>query len=228
MLQTHSALRPFFRRYLGVTAFTAVAGMSLATAGGALAAPCTGPGAPTTTETKCLTAVAIPGNPLRSFDISWVNPFLNQYYFADRSNAGIEVINTVSNMFTVRLGGFVGIKLNPNGTVNNNISGPDGVTSHGNWVYGGDGNSTLKVFNVFTPPTTQPLARHRVPRVAKREGQRVAGGGAGKSGHGRADTGPHPRRLPRTCVVVLQPVRDLTDVVLPRCGLHHTDAQHRP
>ena len=75
----------------------------------AIAAPCTGPGAPTTTETECLTAVQIPGNPLRSFDISWVNPFLNQYYFGDRSNAGIEVINTVSNAFTLRLGGFVGI-----------------------------------------------------------------------------------------------------------------------
>ncbi|MBV9199667.1 MAG: hypothetical protein JOY83_08050 [Alphaproteobacteria bacterium] len=144
-----------YGKYFGVVTFaaTAAAGMSLATAGAALAAPCTGPGAPTDTETKCLTAVQIPGNPLRSFDISWVNPFLNQYYFADRSNAGIEVINTASNTFQLRLTGFVGIKLNANGTVNNNISGPDGVTSHGIWVYGGDGDSTLKVFNVFTPPT---------------------------------------------------------------------------
>src|SRR5271163_4232312 len=74
----------------------------------ALAQPCTGAGAPLTTETKCLTAVQIPGNPLRSFDISWSNPFLNQYYFGDRSNAGIEVINTVSNTFKLRLTGFVG------------------------------------------------------------------------------------------------------------------------
>jgi len=167
MLQRHSALRPFFRRYLSVTTFAAATAMSLATPGAALAAaPCMGPGAPSTTETKCLTAVAIPGNPLRSFDISWVNPFLNQYYFADRSNAGIEVINTASNMFTVRLGGFVGIKLNTNGTVNNNISGPDGVTSHGNWVYGGDGDSTLKVFNVFALPTTQPpISQNGVPTI---------------------------------------------------------------
>jgi len=26
------------------------------------------------TQTKFLTAIAIPGNPIRSFDISWVNP----------------------------------------------------------------------------------------------------------------------------------------------------------
>ena len=35
---------------------------SLAISGAALAA-CTGPGAPTDTQTKCLTAVQIPGNP---------------------------------------------------------------------------------------------------------------------------------------------------------------------
>ena len=63
---------------------------SLATSGAALADPCTGPGAPTTTQTQCLTAVQIPGNPLRSYDISWVNPNRAEYYLADRSNAGIE------------------------------------------------------------------------------------------------------------------------------------------
>ena len=67
--------------------------VSLTTSGAALAA-CTGPGAPTTTETRCLTAVQIPGNPLRSYDISWVNPHRAEYYLADRSNAGIDIIDT--------------------------------------------------------------------------------------------------------------------------------------
>ncbi|MGB8104187.1 MAG: hypothetical protein WCF47_07905, partial [Pseudolabrys sp.] len=67
-----------------------LAAMSLATTGAVAAPPCTGPGAPTTTQTRCLTAVTIiPGNPLRSFDISWVNPDRAEYYLADRSNAGI-------------------------------------------------------------------------------------------------------------------------------------------
>jgi hypothetical protein len=39
------------------------------------------------------------------------------------------------------------------GGVDNNHSGPDGVTSHGRWVYGGDGNSTLKVFDLDAPPS---------------------------------------------------------------------------
>src|SRR5262249_8896727 len=109
--------------------------MSFATTG-AVAAPCTGPGAPTDTQTKCLTAVQIPGNPLRSFDISWVNPGRSEYYLADRSNAGIDIIATNTLKFQRTIGGFVGVKLNASGGVNNAISGPDGVVSHGRWLYG--------------------------------------------------------------------------------------------
>jgi hypothetical protein len=35
--------------------------------------------------------------------------------------------------------------------VNNSISGPDGVTTHGRWLYAGDGDSTLKVFDLNAP-----------------------------------------------------------------------------
>jgi hypothetical protein len=42
--------------------------------------------------------------------------------------------------------------LNATGTaVNNNVSGPDGVTTHDRWLYAGDGNSTLKVFDLLAP-----------------------------------------------------------------------------
>src|SRR6266851_7330889 len=84
---------------------------SLATSTAALAA-CMGPGAPTDTQTKCLTAVQIPGNPLTSFDISFVNPNRAEYYLADRSNAGITIIDTQHLKFKRTIGGFVGIKLN--------------------------------------------------------------------------------------------------------------------
>jgi hypothetical protein len=127
--------------------------MSLATTSPALAT-CMGPGAPTTTQTKCLTAVQIPGNPLRSFDISWVDPQRAEYYLADRSNAGIDIIDTDNDSFKRKLPGFVGVVLNTNGTVNNNKSGPDGVTSHGKWLYAGDGDSTLKVFDLNAPTAT--------------------------------------------------------------------------
>src|SRR6267142_3802696 len=120
-------------------------------AAGTASAACTGPGAPSDTETKCLTAVQIPGKPLRSYDISWVNPHRVEYYLADRSNSAIDIIDTKHLTFKRFLGKglFVGVKLNAAGTaVNNDISGPDGVVTHGRWLYAGDGDSTLKVFDL--------------------------------------------------------------------------------
>src|SRR5256714_11104162 len=102
--------------------------VSLAASGAAFGA-CTGPGAPSNTETKCLTAVQIPGNPLRSYDISWVNPHRAEYYLADRSNAAIDIIDTRHLTFKRSLGKglIVGVKLNAAAAVYNDISGPDGV-----------------------------------------------------------------------------------------------------
>src|SRR5580692_8613265 len=80
--------------------------------GRAMAGPCFGPGAPTTTETKCVTGIFIPGNPLRSFDISWVNPDRGEYYLGDRSNSGIDVINTHKLKWKRTISGFVGLVLN--------------------------------------------------------------------------------------------------------------------
>ena len=127
----------------GSVAFGAI---SLATTG-AFAA-CTGPGAPTNTQTRCLTAIQIPGQPLRSYDISFVNPQRAEYYLADRSNAGVDVLDTQNLTFKRTIHGFTGVVLNTNGTVNNNKSGPDGVVSHGHWLYAGDGDSTLKVIDL--------------------------------------------------------------------------------
>jgi hypothetical protein len=128
----------------------AVAATTLA-ATSANAAPCTFT-PPLTTQTTCVTAIAIPGHPLRSFDISWVNPQRAEYYFADRSNAAVQVIDTQGLTWKRSLGGFKGVVLNGSGGVNNNLSGPDGVTSNGRWLYAGDGDSTLKVFDLDAPP----------------------------------------------------------------------------
>jgi len=116
-------------------------------------ADCTfSPALPASIQTKCVKAVAIPGNPLRSFDISWVNPKRAEYYLGDRSNSGIDVIDTETLKWKRTIGGFVGVVLNGSGGVDNNHSGPDGVVSHGRWLYAGDGNSTLKVIDLDAPP----------------------------------------------------------------------------
>jgi hypothetical protein len=141
--------------------------MSLGATGPAQAVCGGPPGTPAPTQTQCLTAVAVPGSPLRSFDISWVNPGRGEYYLADRSNAAIDVINTGSNTFQRQITGgapgtpcagnctFQGIKPGGGNTsipVNNAISGPDGVVaSRGHWLYAGDGDSTLKVIDLNLP-----------------------------------------------------------------------------
>ena len=131
-----------------LTAPAWIAALLVCSAGSA-SAQCTGPGAPATAETKCVTAIAIPGNPLQSFDISWVNPDRAEYYLADRANSGVDIIDTRHKVFKKTIGGFVGIKLNKAGTaVDNNHSGPDGVVSRGKCLYVGDGDSTLKVIDL--------------------------------------------------------------------------------
>jgi hypothetical protein len=144
-----SSARPrVISAHLAVGAVTAL----IVGSGSALAAPCQGPGAPTNTQTQCVTAITIPGNPVQSFDISWVNPDRNEYYLGDRSNKGIDIIDTAHNTFKRTIGGFVGIVLNGAKTaVDNNHSGPDGVTSHGRWLYAGDGDSTLHVIDLNAP-----------------------------------------------------------------------------
>ena len=141
--------------YFSGTVATALLGAAALVPSSAALAACVGPGAPDTTQTKCVTAIHVPGNPLTSFDISFVNPNRAEYYLADRSNAGITIIDTQHLKFKRTIGGFVGIKLNKTGTaVDNNHSGPDGVVTHGRWLYAGDGDSTLKVIDLNAPTAT--------------------------------------------------------------------------
>ena len=139
---------------------------------GLVAAPCTGPGAPSNTQTKCLTAIPITGNQLKSYDISFFNPQRNEYYLGDRSTSGVDVIDTIQLKF-LRIAGtdkpFKGIVLNKAGTgVNSAASGPAGVAAHGRWLYAGDGDSTLHVIDLQAMPgseTTQVISTGGTLRV---------------------------------------------------------------
>jgi hypothetical protein len=149
LMSTESNLRMHLSQAL-VWAFFGL--ILLATATVAVAAPCAGPGAPVNTETKCLTAIPIPGSQLMSFDISFVNPDRDEYYLADRSTKGVDVID-INRLRFVRTAGldkpFKGIVLNSAGTaVNNANSGPAGVVAHGRWLYAGDGDSTVHVIDL--------------------------------------------------------------------------------
>ncbi len=95
---------------------------------------------------KLLTRVAVPGAPLESFDISWMDGPTQTYYLADRSNAGVDVINAKDHTFVKRIAGFVGMR------GKNEVSGPNGLVVLPDrqelWV--GDGDSRVKIVDLRT------------------------------------------------------------------------------
>ncbi len=90
-----------------------------------------------------------PGGAFTFFDISYIDPVTGNDYVADRSNASVDIFSGTSLTFLGRASGFTGQR------ATTSVSGADGVvtvTSGGTTtLYAGDGNSTLKVFNVTNP-----------------------------------------------------------------------------
>ncbi len=109
-------------------------------------------------ELKQIATIPMPGEPLVSFDISNVDQKTQTYYFADRSNKAIDIFDVKDNKFVGRVGGFVGAVLKPDGKVNSNKSGPDGVIAIGNEVWAGDGDSTIKVIDLKTMKVTDTIS----------------------------------------------------------------------
>ena len=87
--------------------------------------------------------------PLTAFDISYTDPVTGTYYFADRTSATVDIINPTTFTLIGQATGFVGF------TGHNDTSGPDGVVVVHNGssatLYAGDGNSTLRSFDVSNP-----------------------------------------------------------------------------
>lgn len=101
---------------------------------------------PVANSTNRLTKIAIPGKPVKAFDISWVDPASAHYYLADRSNGVVDVVDTTENSIVTQIGGFKGF------TGTNNTSGPNGVvvTFSRKELWVGDGDSTVKVVDLPT------------------------------------------------------------------------------
>ena len=103
------------------------------------------------------TAISLPGGgKIISFDIGFVDPVIGLYVLADRTNKAVSVVDTASNQlkaFIPATPPFAGA------TGNNDTSGPDGVITVNHrelWV--GDGNSTVKVIDLFSQQTTHVIS----------------------------------------------------------------------
>ena len=90
---------------------------------------------------EAIGVIGLPGKPLTSSDIAWVDPGTERFYFADRSNAGVDVIDAENGTYVARVPGFAGIK--PTG------NGPNGVlVTPSRNLWAGDGNATVQVADV--------------------------------------------------------------------------------
>lgn len=93
---------------------------------------------------RLLSTIPIPGAALHGFDISWVDADTQRYYLADRSNKAVDVIDAKNGTFLKQItGGFAGVKFNAAGAANNDISGPNGVVSFGQWLFVTDAGSRV-------------------------------------------------------------------------------------
>ncbi len=107
------------------------------------------PGIPTVVKTPValVKAIAIPGDPLLSTDLLWVDEATKRMYFADRSNSAIDIIDAENDSYVGRVTGFVG-------AVGANGAGPNGLLvtpDHKLWA--GDGNSLTQVVDLnLNPP----------------------------------------------------------------------------
>lgn len=96
-----------------------------------------------------LTTIAIPGKPLATYDISFIDPATRLYFLSDRSNAGIDVINTRTNRFVTRITGNATVGEFAGQLSSNDVSGPDGLSpADGGRIWAGDGNSTVKIIDL--------------------------------------------------------------------------------
>ena len=78
----------------------------------------------------------IPVPNMTSFDISWWDPVSSTMYLADRSNASVDVFPGAFFLNGLYTANFVGVATNPNGSTNNDLSGPNGVIAFNNTTSG--------------------------------------------------------------------------------------------
>ena len=106
---------------------------------------------------KPVKAITLPNNQkIVSFDISFVDPVLGIYILGDRTNSAVDVIDTDTNTVLNQLHATPPFK---GATGNNDTSGPDGViVIRHREVWAGDGDSTVKVINLFSGATTHVIS----------------------------------------------------------------------
>jgi hypothetical protein len=135
--------------------------------------------------------IAVPGNPIRSTDIGWVDPGTERFYLTDRSNFGVDIIDAEDNFYVGRVAGMAGPLPSGGGTSTTNGPGPNGVlVTPSRRLWAGDGNSTVQVADVDPDsPTYLMILKSISTANASCDTNTPPGNPASATGHwcGRAD-----------------------------------------
>jgi hypothetical protein len=115
-------------------------------------------------ELREIGSIAIPGEKLTSWDISFIDQATQRYFFADHMNQAIDVFDTKENKYVGRIAGFVG-RVIENGKWNRTKSGPNGVNASGDQAWAGDGDSTMKFIDAKTLKITAAVSTGGTARV---------------------------------------------------------------
>jgi hypothetical protein len=107
--------------------------------------------------------ITVPGNPITSADIAWIDPGTERYYVADRSNFGVDIIDAENDLYEARVVGMAGPLTSGGGTALTNGGGPNGVlVTSKRQLWAGDGNSTTQVADVNPDSPTYLQILHSI------------------------------------------------------------------
>lgn len=109
-----------------------------------------------------LSVIKIPNvgpQPGFDFDLGIVDAATETYYLADRTNKSIDIIDARTNTLTAQVAGYVGQ------FPSNAVSGPNGIEVVNNFLYTGDGDSTVKIIDIASRTIVKVLPTGGVKRA---------------------------------------------------------------
>jgi hypothetical protein len=162
MLQEHRIGHVILRKYLWLSALSAVVALALLLSGNAVWAKERKREGKNDRAVRLLATVPIPptldnntANGLYSFDISWVDQATETYYLADRSNRAVDIVDAKTNTFLGQLTATPPFRGVSPPAFAAGTAGPNGVVTAGHCLFVTDAPSRVVSFDTTSFPPTQ-------------------------------------------------------------------------
>ena len=88
---------------------------------------------------KQVGSIAIPGGPINTFGVMYIDQATGLGYLADKDNKAVDIIDTKTDTYVGRIAGFTGT------TSSGATSGPNGIIAINDELWVSDGDSTIKL-----------------------------------------------------------------------------------